>query len=102
MRTKLILSAILVPSFWVLLGILLLFSWVSLVGLVRDEVGGDETGPAVLGASTASRMLFQNSRAGFATPCAVIANSMFDCQRLNRFDGACSQCCNCSSCTSSA
>jgi microcin C transport system permease protein len=33
----LILSAILVPSFWVLLGILLLFSWVSLVGLVRAE-----------------------------------------------------------------
>jgi microcin C transport system permease protein len=33
----LILSAILVPTFWVLLGILLLFSWVSLVGLVRAE-----------------------------------------------------------------
>ncbi len=33
----LILSAILVPSFWVLLGILLLFSWVALVGLVRAE-----------------------------------------------------------------
>jgi microcin C transport system permease protein len=33
----LILSAILVPSFFVLLGILLLFSWVSLVGLVRAE-----------------------------------------------------------------
>ena len=27
----------LVPGFWVLLGILLLFSWVSLVGLVRAE-----------------------------------------------------------------
>lgn len=33
----LILSAILVPTFWVLLGILLLFSWVALVGLVRAE-----------------------------------------------------------------
>jgi microcin C transport system permease protein len=33
----LIISAILVPSFFVLLGILLLFSWVSLVGLVRAE-----------------------------------------------------------------
>ena len=33
----LILSSILVPSFWVLLGILLLFSWVRLVGLVRAE-----------------------------------------------------------------
>ena len=33
----LILSSILVPSFFVLLGILLLFSWVSLVGLVRAE-----------------------------------------------------------------
>jgi microcin C transport system permease protein len=33
----LILSAVLVPSFFVLLGILLLFSWVSLVGLVRAE-----------------------------------------------------------------
>ena len=32
-----ILSTILVPSFFVLLGILLLFSWVSLVGLVRAE-----------------------------------------------------------------
>jgi microcin C transport system permease protein len=33
----LILSAVLVPTFFVLLGILLLFSWVSLVGLVRAE-----------------------------------------------------------------
>ncbi|MBV9565774.1 MAG: ABC transporter permease [Bradyrhizobium sp.] len=33
----LILSAVLVPSFFTLLGILLLFSWVSLVGLVRAE-----------------------------------------------------------------
>jgi microcin C transport system permease protein len=33
----LILSAVLVPSFWVLLGILLLFSWVALVGYVRAE-----------------------------------------------------------------
>ncbi|MDQ8727002.1 ABC transporter permease [Bradyrhizobium sp. LHD-71] len=33
----LILSSILVPSFFVLLGILLLFSWVALVGLVRAE-----------------------------------------------------------------
>jgi microcin C transport system permease protein len=33
----LILSAILVPTFFVLLGILLLFSWVTLVGLVRAE-----------------------------------------------------------------
>ncbi len=33
----LILSSVLVPSFWVLLGILLLFSWVSLVGVVRAE-----------------------------------------------------------------
>jgi len=33
----LILSAVLVPSFFVLLGILLLFSWVALVGLVRAE-----------------------------------------------------------------
>jgi microcin C transport system permease protein len=32
-----ILSAVIVPSFWVLLGILLLFSWVSLVGVVRAE-----------------------------------------------------------------
>lgn len=33
----LILSAVLTPGFFVLLGILLLFSWVSLVGLVRAE-----------------------------------------------------------------
>ncbi|MEJ1156850.1 ABC transporter permease [Prosthecomicrobium sp. N25] len=33
----LIISSILVPSFWVLLGIMLLFSWVSLVGVVRAE-----------------------------------------------------------------
>jgi len=32
-----IISSVLVPSFFVLLGILLLFSWVSLVGLVRAE-----------------------------------------------------------------
>ena len=33
----LIISAVLVPGFWTLLGILLLFEWVSLVGLVRAE-----------------------------------------------------------------
>ncbi len=33
----LIISSVLVPTFFVLLGILLLFSWVSLVGLVRAE-----------------------------------------------------------------
>ncbi|HWJ88117.1 MAG TPA: ABC transporter permease [Pelagibacterium sp.] len=33
----LIISSILAPSFWVLLGILLLFSWVALVGVVRAE-----------------------------------------------------------------
>jgi len=33
----LIISAVLVPGFFVLLGLLLLFSWVSLVGLVRAE-----------------------------------------------------------------
>ena len=33
----LILSRVIVPSFWVLLGILLLFSWVALVGVVRAE-----------------------------------------------------------------
>jgi len=33
----LIISSVLAPSFWVLLGILLLFSWVSLVGIVRAE-----------------------------------------------------------------
>jgi microcin C transport system permease protein len=33
----LIISSILVPGFWVLLGILLLFSWVRLVGVVRAE-----------------------------------------------------------------
>ena len=33
----LIISSVLTPSFFVLLGILLLFSWVSLVGLVRAE-----------------------------------------------------------------
>jgi microcin C transport system permease protein len=32
-----IVSSIITPSFWVLLGILLLFSWVSLVGVVRAE-----------------------------------------------------------------
>jgi microcin C transport system permease protein len=32
-----ILAAILTPSFWILLGILLLFSWVALVGVVRAE-----------------------------------------------------------------
>ncbi len=32
-----IISAVITPSFWVLLGILLLFSWVSLVGVVRAE-----------------------------------------------------------------
>src|SRR5213076_935692 len=34
---SLYLSSVLVPGFFVLLGILLLFSWVSLVGLVRAE-----------------------------------------------------------------
>jgi microcin C transport system permease protein len=34
----LIISSVLVPGFFVLLGILLLFSWVALVGLVRAEV----------------------------------------------------------------
>jgi microcin C transport system permease protein len=33
----LIISAVLAPGFFILLGILLLFSWVSLVGLVRAE-----------------------------------------------------------------
>src|SRR6201999_4381279 len=33
----LILSSVLVPGFFVLLGILLLFSWTTLVGLVRGE-----------------------------------------------------------------
>ncbi len=33
----LIISSVLAPGFFVLLGILLLFSWVSLVGLVRAE-----------------------------------------------------------------
>src|SRR5205807_3293646 len=33
----LIISSVLTPGFFVLLGILLLFSWVSLVGLVRAE-----------------------------------------------------------------
>src|SRR5690606_931620 len=33
----LIISSVLVPSFWLLLGILLLFSWVDLVGVVRAE-----------------------------------------------------------------
>ena len=33
----LVISSVLVPGFFVLLGILLLFSWVSLVGLVRAE-----------------------------------------------------------------
>lgn len=33
----LIISSVLIPSFFVLLGILLLFSWVALVGLVRAE-----------------------------------------------------------------
>src|SRR5690606_34910002 len=32
-----ILSSVIAPSFWVLLGILLLFSWTSLVGVVRAE-----------------------------------------------------------------
>jgi microcin C transport system permease protein len=32
-----ILSAFFVPSFWLLLGLLLLFSWTSLVGVVRAE-----------------------------------------------------------------
>jgi len=32
-----ILAAMFVPSFWLLLGILLLFNWTSLVGLVRAE-----------------------------------------------------------------
>lgn len=32
-----IIAAIIEPSFWILLGILLLFSWVSLVGVVRAE-----------------------------------------------------------------
>lgn len=32
-----ILAAVIAPSFWVLLGILLLFSWVALVGVVRAE-----------------------------------------------------------------
>jgi microcin C transport system permease protein len=33
----LIVSSVIAPSFWTLLGILLLFSWVALVGLVRAE-----------------------------------------------------------------
>ena len=33
----LIIAAILPPGFWILLGILLLFSWVALVGIVRAE-----------------------------------------------------------------
>jgi microcin C transport system permease protein len=33
----LIISSVFAPSFWLLLGILLLFSWVALVGLVRAE-----------------------------------------------------------------
>jgi len=33
----LIISSVLAPGFWVLLGILLLFSWVALVGVVRAE-----------------------------------------------------------------
>ncbi len=33
----LIISSVIEPSFWTLLGILLLFSWVALVGLVRAE-----------------------------------------------------------------
>jgi microcin C transport system permease protein len=33
----LIISSVLVPGFWVLLGILLMFSWLRLVGLVRAE-----------------------------------------------------------------
>ncbi len=32
-----IIAAIIEPSFWILLGILLLFSWVALVGVVRAE-----------------------------------------------------------------
>ncbi len=32
-----ILAAVLVPSFWILLGIMLLFSWMALVGVVRAE-----------------------------------------------------------------
>ncbi|MFO1184848.1 MAG: ABC transporter permease [Bauldia sp.] len=33
----LIISSVIVPGFWILLGILLLFSWVRLVGVVRAE-----------------------------------------------------------------
>jgi len=33
----LIISSVIAPSFWILLGILLLFSWVALVGVVRAE-----------------------------------------------------------------
>jgi microcin C transport system permease protein len=33
----LIIAAILPPGFWILLGIMLLFSWVSFVGIVRAE-----------------------------------------------------------------
>ena len=33
----LIIAAVITPSFWILLGILLLFSWVALVGVVRAE-----------------------------------------------------------------
>ena len=33
----LIISSVIAPSFWVLMGILLLFSWVTLVGIVRAE-----------------------------------------------------------------
>jgi len=33
----LIISSVIAPSFWVLLGILLLFSWTALVGIVRAE-----------------------------------------------------------------
>jgi len=45
-----IIAAIIEPNFWILLGILLLFSWVSLVGVVRAEFLRGRNYPYVMAA----------------------------------------------------
>ncbi len=55
-----IISSVLTPSFFVLLGILLLFSWVSLVGLVRAEFLRGRNFEYVHGGAGARRLQHQH------------------------------------------
>ena len=61
-----ILAAVIEPSFWILLGILLAFSWVALVGVVRAEFLRARNFEYV----TAARALgLSNSRSSSSTSC---------------------------------